>query len=86
MTNEDFDRLWERAEAGSHAARLAEEYPAWRTARRRNTGIVAGMALAVAVSLPLVNKIQPSEHIYCNNSAYSDSHWTEMADALLLEA
>jgi hypothetical protein len=82
-----FDELWERAEAERYTRGLAAEYPAWHTRRRRTAGIVAGLALVVAVALPIT--LSPStpagcKKIYCNNSTYSDSHWISMADALLM--
>lgn len=86
MDDKRFDALWQRAEAESYASRLAAEYPAWRTRRRRTAGIMSAMVLAIAVAAPLVYHPRPSVHIYCNNPAINDNHWTEMADALLMEA
>jgi hypothetical protein len=48
--------------------------------------MVTGVALLLAVSAPIALSSNTSERIYCNNSAFSDNHWTEMADALLMEA
>ena len=89
MDEERFERLWERAEAEEYAMKLTEEYPAWRMRRRRTAGIVAGRALVLAVALPLVYTPLPSSKgnemaVYCNNSDIEESHWTEMADALLM--
>ncbi len=86
MDEKRFEELWERAEANEYATKLAAEFPAWRAARRRTAGIVTGMALTIAVAAPLAFHPHSSEHIYCNNSSYSDSYWTETASALLLEA
>lgn len=84
MDNKGFDALWQRAEAERYASQLAAEYPVWRANRRRTTGIVSSVVLAIAVAMPLANHFRPTEHIYCNNPAINDSHWTEMADALLM--
>lgn len=86
MDDKRFDALWQRAEAEGYASRLAAEYPSWRTRRQRTAGIMSAMVLAIAVATPLVYHPHPSAHIYCNNPAFNDSHWTEMADALLMEA
>lgn len=80
-----FEELWERAEAREYATRLAAEFPAWHAGRKRAAGIVTSLALAVAVAVPLAHRPQPLERVYCNNTAYSDSHWTETAAALLME-
>ena len=68
---------------------MTAEYPAWRTRTRRRASTMAGLALVVAVALPLTLSPGSSrgyEKVYCNNKAFSDSHWTETANALLMEA
>lgn len=82
-----FNELWEQAEAEKYSKDLAAEYPAWRTRTRRRASTMAGLALVVAVALPLTLSPGSSrgyEKVYCNNKAFSESHWTEMADALLM--
>lgn len=86
MEEKRFEELWEQAEAREYATKLAAEFPAWRAGRKRTAGIVTGLAVAVAVALPLIHRPQPLERIYCNNPAYNDSHWTETASALLMES
>ncbi|MBR4505923.1 MAG: hypothetical protein IKP21_04025 [Bacteroidales bacterium] len=86
IDDKHFDALWERAQAEKYAESLAAEYPAWRSRRRRNAGMVAGVALLLAVSAPIALGHQPAQRIYCNNAAFGDSHWTETANALLMEA
>jgi len=86
MEEKRFEELWERAKAEKYAEDLAAEYPAWRTHRRKTASMVTGVALLLAVSAPIALSSNTSERIYCNNSAFSDNHWTEMADALLMEA
>ena len=85
MDEKRFEALWERAEAEGYATRLAEEYPGWRARRRRAGGIVAGVALVLAVATPLVYTPMPEMKVYCNNAAYDKSHWTDMASNLLME-
>ena len=78
-----FNELWEKAESEKYAKEMTAEYPAWRTRTRRRAALV----LVVAVALPLTLSPGSSrgyEKVYCNNKAFSDSHWTEMADALLM--
>lgn len=82
-----FNELWEQAEAEKYSKDLATEYPAWRTRSRRMAGTVVGLALVVAVALPITlspGSTRGYEKVYCNNKAFNDSHWTEMADALLM--
>ena len=82
-----FNELWEHAEAEKDSRDLAAEYPAWRTRSRRMAGTVVGLALVVAVALPITlspGSTRGYEKVYCNNKAFNDSHWTEMADALLM--
>ena len=80
MDEKRFEALWERAEAEGYATRVAEEYPGWRARR-----IVAGVALVLAVATPLVYTPMPEMKVYCNNAAYDESHWTDMASNLLME-
>lgn len=82
-----FNELWEKAESEKYTKEMTAEYPAWRTRTRRAASAVAGLALVVAVALPLTLSPGSSrgyEKVYCNNKAFGDSHWTEMADALLM--
>lgn len=91
MTEEEFDALWQRAEAAPHTARLMEEYPVWRRNRRRNLGVAASLVAVVAVALPLLTHQQPTVHndsytvAYCNRADMTDQYWVDMADALLME-
>ena len=94
MTEEEFDALWQRAEAAPHTARLMEEYPVWRRNRRRNLGVAASLVAVVAVvavALPLLTHQQPTIHndsytvAYCNRPDMTNQYWVDMADALLME-
>lgn len=90
MINEQqFEELWARAEAEGSASRLAAQYPAWRARRRRTAGVVAGVALVLAVVTPLASpstQIKSYGKVYSNNTSFSDQHWAEMAATLLTKA
>ena len=49
MTENEFDELWQRAEAESYGQRLAAEYPAWRRKQTRIITVVTSLVLVVAV-------------------------------------
>ena len=91
MTEEEFDALWQRAEAAPHTARLMEEYPVWRRQRRRNLGVAASLVAVAAVALPLLSGPQASTNddsysvAYCNRPEMADQYWVDMANALLME-
>ncbi len=87
MNDRDFETLWEKAEAGSHAARLAAEYPAWRRKTRRTLSMVAGVAVVLAVAAPIA--LAPSttgnfNKVYSNRADIQDQQWVDLADELLM--
>lgn len=92
MTEQEFDALWQRAEAAPHTSRLLEEYPVWRRQRRRTLGVAASLVAVVAVALPLLTRPQHSMSndnytvAYCNRPDMTNQYWVDMADALLMEA
>lgn len=89
MDDRRFDALWERARAEKYAEDLAGEYPAWRTQTRRTAGMVAGLALVLAVATPLMlPSHMPAnyEKVYCNHKNINDRQWVNLADELLMEA
>lgn len=89
MDEKHFDELWERAETEKYVEDLTAQFPAWRTQRRRTAGMVAGLALVLAVATPLMlSQATPSgyEKIYCNRMDISDQQWVDLADELLMEA
>lgn len=92
MTEQEFDSLWQRAEAKTHSTKLMEEYPKWHGNQRRNIGIVASLVIAVAVALPMTTHPRQDETdrdytvAFCNKADVSDAYWIEMADALLMES
>lgn len=91
MTEQEFDALWQRAEATPHTTRLLEEYPAWRRQRRRTLGGAASLVAVTAVVLPLLTRPQPTVNddsytvAYCNRPDMANQYWVDMADALLME-
>ena len=89
MKEQRFDELWDLAGVESHAAKLASEYPLWRTRRRRTAGMVAGVALVIAVALPVLMPHRNNNNtyyakVYCNRTGIADQHWVDLADELLL--
>lgn len=92
MTEQEFDTLWQRAEANPHANRLIGEYPVWRRNRRNGLGITATLLAAALAVLSLTTGPDPAgtdSHqtvAFCNRPDIADQYWVEMADALLLEA
>ena len=91
MTEEEFDALWQRAEAAPHTTRLMEEYPVWRRNRRRNLGVAASLMAVTAVVLPLLTHPLLSTNddsytaVYCNRPDIPNQYWVDMANALLME-
>lgn len=87
MNREDFDKLWERAEAESHATRLAQEYPAWRTRQRRTSGMAIAAAVLLAVAVPaLAPHHSGYGKVYCNRTGVADQQWADLASEMLLNA
>ncbi len=87
MNDRDFEALWEKAEARSHAARLEAEYPAWRRRTRRTLSMAAGVALVMAVATPLA--LAPSatgdyNNVFSNRADIQDRQWVDLADELLM--
>ena len=41
MNEQEFERLWQAAEAENYAQQLRDEYPRWQARRRRNMGVAA---------------------------------------------
>ncbi len=89
MTENEFDELWQRAEAEGYGQRLAAEYPEWRQKQRRIKGVVLASVVAVAISLPLLKTVyqQPGdfENIYCNRVGTTDAQWVSLASEMLME-
>lgn len=94
MNEQEFEKLWQEAEAENYAQRLAAEYPAWRARRRRNMGVAASLILAVGIALPLFHRPQtasPAQHesyvvAYCNCPDVADQYWVDLASDLLIES
>ena len=92
MTNEAFDRLWERAECERYAAEMTAKYPVWRRNSRRNLGLAVSLVAVTAVALPLLTNQRPAAFgdnytsAFCNKPDIANQYWVDMADALLMEA
>jgi len=89
MTENEFDELWQRAEAESYGQRLAAEYPAWRRRQNRIVTVVTSLVvvLAVAVSLFTIQQrqIRTYEKVYCNRVGTADAQWADLAAEMLME-
>lgn len=84
---QDFDTLWEMAEAEGHGSRLASEYPAWQARRRRNTGIALATVAVLAVTTPMLLPNHGTGDylkVYCNNQSANDRQWVDLAGEMLL--
>lgn len=89
MNNQDFDRIWQEAEAGGMAHRLAQEYPAWARRRQRvRNGIVAMMCIGVlsATTIPLLLPQRHDDYIAvcCNRTGTNDAQWVDLAADMLI--
>ena len=89
MNNQDFDRIWQEAEASGMAHRLAQEYPAWarRRVRIRN-GVVAMMCIG-ALSATTLPVLLPQHHddyiaVCYNRTGISDAQWVDLAADMLI--
>lgn len=89
MTENEFDKLWQQAEAEGYGQRLVAEYPGWRRKQRRTIGMVtASLAVAVLLVLVLVAQMhQPQnfEKVYCNRVGTTDAQWASLAAEILME-
>ncbi len=89
MNNQDFDRIWQEAEASGMAHRLAQEYPAWARRRQRvRNGIVAMMCIGVlsATTIPLLLPQRHDDYIAvcCNRAGTNDAQWVDLAADMLI--
>ena len=89
MTENEFDKLWQRAEVEGYSQRLAAEYPGWRRKRQRTIGMVtASLAVVVLVVLVFVAQLQRPqdyEKVYCNRVGTTDAQWVSLAAEILME-
>lgn len=92
MTEQEFENLWQRAEAAPHAQRLAEGYKPWLVRRRRTEGMVAAVAVMAMAAVPALTLQQPTQTdgsftaAYCNHADMDNQYWVDMADRLLMNA
>ncbi len=85
MTEQQFEELWQRAEAMPHAGRLTKELAAWKR-RRQRTALTLGAALALAAAAVLWTKPavpEGFEGVYCNRTGMADIHWANVAANIL---
>ena len=89
MTQNDFELLWQRAEAENYSRKLAMEYPVWRRRQRRATSIVAALLIMVTVTLSLFtiqqHQTRNYEKVYCNRVGTTDAQWATLAAEMLME-
>lgn len=89
MTENQFDELWQRAEAENYSQLLAKEYPVWRRKQNRIATVVTSLVvvLAVAVSLFTIQQrqIRTYEKVYCNRVGTADAQWATLAAEMLME-
>lgn len=85
MTDEDFDKLWQRAETEGYAAKLSQEYPMWRARQRRNTGMAAAIAVMLAVAIPaLMPHHSGYGKVYCNRGDIAEAQWVSLTSEILM--
>lgn len=85
MTNEEFDQLWQRAEAESYAERLSQEYPEWRAKQRRNSGLAVVVAVMMAVAIPVLMPHHSGYgKVYCNRGDIAESQWVSLTSEILM--
>ncbi len=85
MSQEEFEGLWQEAEAETHARKLVSGYAAWK---RRQRWIAVGVmtCLVGAIALfPLQMQQQQKmyDKVYCNRTSIDDSHWVDVASEML---
>lgn len=89
MTENEFDKLWQRAEAESYSRQLAMEYPAWRQKQRRIFSVVAALLIVVTTTVVLfttqLRQPRNYEKVYCNRVGTTDVQWANLAAEMLME-
>ncbi len=85
MTNDEFDRLWQRAEVEGYAAKLSQEYPAWRAKQRRNSGFAVVVAVMMVVAIPMLMPHHDGYgKVYCNRSNTAEAEWVSLTSEILM--
>lgn len=89
MTENEFDVLWQRAEAEGYSRRLAAEYPVWRQKQRRTLSVVAALLIVVTVTFSVFTiqqrQLRNYEKVYCNRTGTTDAQWADLAAQMLME-
>ena len=87
MTEQEFEALWQRAEAAPHAERLTQEYGPWLRRRRTQRTVLATVAVLAVAAVPLIDYSMAadkrSDGVVCNRSGIADSHWADVAGHIL---
>lgn len=89
MNNQDFDRLWQEAEACGKAHRLAQEYPVWARRRQRIRNSVVAMMCVGVLSATTIPVLFPQPHddyiaVCCNRTFTNDAQWVSLAADMLI--
>ena len=88
LKEEEFERLWERAEEARYGERLRRNYPVWLRRRRQRRWVAVAMAACVAavvIAWPAQSQPKGYDRVYCNRSVQPDSHWADVAAEMLVE-
>lgn len=84
LTTDEFESLWQQAEADAHSRKLVEGYASWN---RKRSWVVSGVAacmVGIAVFLPLqMQQPRMFDKVYCNRGAIADAHWADVATEML---
>lgn len=84
MTDEEFDKLWQRAQTEGYASKLSQEYPVWRARQRRNTGLAAVFAIMLAVAIPtLMPHHNGYGKVYSNRGDIAEEQWVSLTSEIL---
>lgn len=88
LTDEEFEKLWQQETVKGMSARLSGQFPAWNRRRRQRRNIAASLMVASVVGLSVWFASSPDPKAYdsvaCNRSGYSDSHWLDVANDMLI--
>ena len=89
MTDQEFDNLWQEAEASCIAHKLAQEYPVWVHRRKRiMLGTVATLIVGtfIYVAIPLFTPAPHDDYlaVVCNRNTHNEAQWAQLAAEMLI--